>query len=139
MKQTEDLLFAWLALSNTICNERLVSDMPFNEALICNLLDRSGSEGMYAAQLCAQIGMLKSQMNRTLNSMEQKQLIRRERSQTDRRQVRVFLRQNSLYENQHRKSIALVKKIIEQYGKERAVALTHELHAIAGIAREVLS
>lgn len=139
MKQTEDLLFAWLSLSNTICNERLVSDMPFNEALICNLLDRNGGDGMYAAQLCAQTGMLKSQMNRTLNSMEQKNLIRRERSQTDRRQVRVFLTQNSLYENQHRKSIELVKKIIEQYGKERAAALTHELYAIAGIAREVLS
>lgn len=35
----EELLSAWLRLSNTICNERIVTQLPYNEALICNILN----------------------------------------------------------------------------------------------------
>ncbi len=36
----EELLEAWLRLSTILCNDRIVSEMPYNEALICNILHR---------------------------------------------------------------------------------------------------
>ena len=36
----EDLLSAWLRLGAVIDNQRLVSDLPFNEAMVCGLLLR---------------------------------------------------------------------------------------------------
>ena len=34
----ERLLSAWLTLSSTLWNERIVTGMTFNEAFVCNLL-----------------------------------------------------------------------------------------------------
>ena len=36
----ERLLSAWLTLSSTLWNERIVTGMTFNEAFVCNLLSR---------------------------------------------------------------------------------------------------
>ncbi len=69
----ERLLCAWLRLTTVISNERVVTAMPYNEALICNILDQE-ADGvpLTATDLCEKTKMLKSQMNRTLNSMEKK-------------------------------------------------------------------
>lgn len=83
----EELLEAWLRLSTILCNDRIVSEMPYNEALICNILyrrQRQDKKGTTTAtDLCRQTKMLKSQMNRTLQSMEDKKIITRRRSDTD--------------------------------------------------------
>ena len=42
MKDTnEKILDAWVQLIMAVNSERLVTDMPFNEAVICNLLYRN--------------------------------------------------------------------------------------------------
>ena len=93
----EEVLDAWLRLTTAISNAKLVSDMPYNEALICNLLYNSQKQQpdipLTATDLCKTTQILKSQMNRTLQSMEDKGLIERERSTLDKRQV--FLRLNT--------------------------------------------
>ena len=99
----EELLGAWLKLSVAINNEKVVSDMPYNEALICNILYRNQIHDplkkLTATDLCNATKMQKSQMNRTLNNMEEKSLIVRERSELDKRQVFVSLNmeQNEIY------------------------------------------
>ena len=40
----EKVLGAWLKLSTTICNERIVSELPFNESFICGILHRNAVE-----------------------------------------------------------------------------------------------
>ena len=72
----EEVLDAWLRLTTAISNTKLVSDMPYNEALICNLLYNSQKQQpdmpLTATDLCKKTQMLKSQMNSTLQSMDDK-------------------------------------------------------------------
>lgn len=140
----EKLLNTWLQLSTCINNERVVSDLSFNESLICNVLYRyqmqTPDQKLTATDLCQTTKMLKSQMNRTLNSLEKKGLIARERSTQDKRQVFVTLKANqvTVYENQHYKILELVDTIIEQLGVENTKQTIHLLSQITNIANEVL-
>lgn len=137
----ERLLSAWLQLSILISNERVVEDMPFKEALICNILSKEGENRLTATDLCEKTKTLKSQMNRVLNSMEEKGLIYRERSTEDKRQVYVRLNweQSAAYQKEHKKNLQLVNAIIDKLGKEKAESMIEDLEAISAIAEEVLS
>ncbi|MCH5275069.1 MAG: MarR family transcriptional regulator [Lachnospiraceae bacterium] len=137
----ERLLSAWLQLSVQIINERVVSDMPFNEALVCNLLSKANDSRLTATDLCEKTRILKSQMNRILNSLEEQGLIYRERSTADKRQVYVMLNKekSGLYEREHTKNLQLVNRIIEKLGREKAESLIGDLAAISAITEEVFS
>lgn len=174
----EDLLEAWLRLSTTVVNPRIVSALTYGESLVCNVLyqGRSGAgacaeplgardgldghEGatsggapalvgrvpdapsaMTATELCRLTGILKSQMNRILTSLERKGIVSRRRSEADRRCVLVSMSdsQAALYEEQHRQIIAVVAGIIDEMGPERvrqAVDVLGELSAAAGCSLE---
>ena len=136
----ERLLSAWLQLSIQISNDRVVSDMPFKEALICNILSKESGRRLTATDLCERTKTLKSQMNRVLNSMEEKGLIYRERSTEDKRQIYVTLNweQSEAYQKEHRKNLQLVNAVIDRLGKEKAESMIEDLAAIAAIAEEVL-
>ena len=56
----EELLSAWLRLSSTIDNQRLVRGMSFNEALVCNLMVHARRQGrtLTARDLCQDSGIL---------------------------------------------------------------------------------
>ena len=68
----EQILDAWIQLTTVIDNNRIVSEMPLNEALICRILSERGEKNITATYLCELTKMQKSQMNRTLTSMEEK-------------------------------------------------------------------
>ena len=89
----EELLAAWLRLGSIIDNQRLVSELPFNEAMVCGLILRAQENGdaLTARDLCAQTRILKSQMNAILHSLEKKGFLQRKRSQKDLRQIELFL------------------------------------------------
>lgn len=129
----ENLLDVWLDLTAILNNERMVSTMSFNEAFVCNLLYHALEEGMdnlTATELCAKTRMLKSQMNRVLNELEEKGLIRRERSSRDRRKVYIQLNEEgaSSFLEQHREIIAFVNRLITCMGEEKSIQLTQLLH-----------
>lgn len=142
--RNEALLKAWLRLSVGINNERLVSDMPYNESLICNILywnTLNHPDGeITATDLCHRTKMLKSQMNRTLNNMEKKQLIVRERSEKDKRQIliRLDMSQIELYHTQHLKIMELVSKIAEKLGTDTTDEAIRVCNLIADTVTEVL-
>ena len=48
----ERLLSAWLTLSSTLWNERVVSGMTFNEAFVCNLLSHQAQEALNYVDSC---------------------------------------------------------------------------------------
>lgn len=141
----EQILNAWLKLSTTICNERIVSDLPFNESYICGILHHNATEHpekkMTATELCEETNMQKSLMNRTLNSMEEKGLISRKRSEKDKRQVFVSLNiENAgIYERQHKKILDFVDTVLEKVGKEKAEEIIQLFTLISNKAKEVLN
>lgn len=140
----EELLSAWLRLSTTIVNNKVVSDMPYNESLICNILYRNQlhhpEQRLTATDLCNETKMLKSQMNRTLNQMEEKRLILRERSDRDKRQVFVTLDMDnaSSYQQQHEKILQIADAIIEKTGNEKALEIISLFETISDIAEGII-
>lgn len=140
----ELLLDAWLRVSATLWNERLVTEMPFHEAMICNLLSRKAEEepGSYytATALCDRTKLLKSQMNRVLGSMEAKGYIRRFRSEEDRRQLFLVLEETGFeaYRGEHARVRVLLEQLVDKLGVAEALQAAESLHKIAWAAEEIL-
>ncbi len=141
----EQLLDAWLSLSTTIINDKVVSEMPYNESLICNILYKnqllSPANKMTATDLCNETKMLKSQMNRTLNSMEAQNLISRERSASDKRQVFVTFRPEhaAAYQKQHEKILQLADAVIEKLGTQKTEETIALFHMISDTVGEIIA
>ena len=140
----EKLLDAWLKLTTAIVNERVVSDLPYNESVICNILYKNHREtpdqAVTATDLCQKMKMQKSQMNRTLSGMEEKKMISRERSKTDKRQVLVRLNMDQLevYQRQHEQILALIDRLLAQIGPEKAEDIVDMFTQIANTAEEII-
>ncbi|MBR6665664.1 MAG: MarR family transcriptional regulator [Lachnospiraceae bacterium] len=142
-KINEDLLDAWLRLSIAVNNPRLVTEITYNESLICNILYKHAhsekATPLTATDLCRMTNMLKSQMNRTLNQLEEKNLISRERSTTDKRQVYVTmnLQQCHIYETQHKQILSILDAVISKLGYERSRDAIRILNAISEVAEQL--
>ena len=95
MQLNEMLLDVWLQLCSIINNDRMVQILPFNEAFVCNLLNRERalhpSNYLTDTDLCRKTGLYKSQMNAILTSLEAKNLICRVRSTQDKRKIFITL------------------------------------------------
>ena len=141
----EELLHAWLKLSTSIINNRVVSDLSYNESLVCNLLYHtyltSPDSLLTATDLCTETNMLKSQMNRTLNSLEKKNIITRTRSSNDKRQVLVQFNLDSAdtYLKQHQEILSLLDTIIDRLGIEKTQETIQLFHSICAIADTAIS
>lgn len=142
-KINEDLLDAWLRLSISVNNPRLVTEITYNESLICNILYKhahsQAKAPLTATDLCKMTNMLKSQMNRTLNQLEEKKLISRERSTRDKRQVFVTMnmQQCHIYESQHKQILSILDAVIGKLGKERSQDAIKILNDISEIAEQL--
>lgn len=139
----ESLLNAWLRLSTSVVNTRWVSEMSYNESLICNILyqhlRQNPEQKITATDLCRETKMLKSQMNRTLNLLESRNIIRKERSSEDKRQVWISLDwdQAELYKSQHERILKLVDTVIEKIGEEDAIAAVEIITKLSDVADDV--
>lgn len=138
----EQLLNAWISLNLAIGMERHVSEMPFNESMICNILymcKLNNSPLMTASKLCDVMHMHKSQMNRTLNTMEEKGYIYRIRDDKDKRKVYVNLNYDnlSLYKKQHKRLINKIHGFIEKYGEDKTENIIELFKQLSSICKEV--
>lgn len=138
----EDLLSAWLKIGVVVDNQRLVSDLPFNETLVCGLLLRAQEEGhcLTASELCAQTRILKSQMNVILRSLEKKGFLLRKRSPSDLRRVDLSLLPEGIahYQESHRKTLALVDRLIDAVGPTSIRTLVPLLLQVADSFDQIL-
>ena len=138
----EDLLSAWLRLGTVIDNQRLVSALPFNEAMVCGLLLRAQEAGqlLTASDLCSRTHILKSQMNAILNSLEKKGFLLRQRSQHDLRRVDLSLLPFGVdcYQESHRRTLALVDRLITLMGQETVKTLVPLLFQAADSFERIL-
>lgn len=135
--QSERLLAAWLRLSGIINNQRLVKGLSFNQALVCGLLARAQGEGrsLTAKELCRETRILKSQMNTIVRSLERAGYLQGQPSVQDRRQVELRLLPEGMaaYQASHRRSLAMVDRLIASLGREQAELLIPMLRQAADI------
>lgn len=138
---SEALVQAWLALSSTVWNRRMVSGMRFNEAYICGILSHQPEDApCTAAQLCRITGLLRSQMNQLLSGMERTGYILRERSQADRREVLLRLSDKGRadYQKEHGEILAMVGLLTERVGAQETEALAAQISSVSRILRDIL-
>lgn len=147
-KINEELLSAWLRLSNTICNERIVTQLPYNEALVCNILYNQRNEHpdqyLTATDLCEKTRISKSLMNRILNNLEKKGFIFKQRSEEDKRNVYVFFNERyiSVYEKGHNEVLEVVDSIVDRLEERMGANKTKEIvdifNTISDVSLEVI-
>lgn len=128
----EELLTVWLRLTNVIDNQRLADGLPYNEALVCGLL---AGGCRTAGDLCAETRILKSQMTAILHSLEAKGIVRRQRSQHDKRCVELHLLPEGAarYAAGHRQTLELVDRLICAMGEEKIRILLPLLRQVTEI------
>lgn len=138
--ERESLLDAWISLTTIINNDRLVSVLPYNEAVVCRILLHHVDEDITATELCKIMNMQKSQMNHTLAAMEHKKLIVRKRCTSDKR--RVFIRLNEaemdVYNRQHAQVMQIVENLIATLGEEQTKQVIKLLRVLADTANNEL-
>lgn len=125
----EGLLMAWLRMSMNIRGNRILDKLSFNEIVVCSVLYtrmQEGLEPLTATHLCNHMKLLKSQLNKVLNSMEQKKLIERVRSDKDKRMVYIMLCKENLhiYLEEHQKVMHIVHEICSRLGEEKTMQLS---------------
>ena len=92
LKLQEDLLYAWMEMSVFIRGNRILTDLSFNEVMICGMLYRQkNNTPLTATELGERTNLLKSQINHILTDMEKRGLVQRTRSTADKRVVYVPL------------------------------------------------
>ena len=139
----EALLNSWLRLSTSINNPRLVSEMTYNESLVCNILYQQShdatSQAITATDLCRKTNMLKSQMNRTLTQLESKDMITHQRSEKDKRQIFITmnLEQCHSYEQQHERILKILDEVIHKLGDEKSKTAIEIFNDISNIAEDL--
>lgn len=141
----ETLLSAWLRVSTSIINTRVVNELPYNEALVCNVLYENNchkdSHPLTATDLCNKTNMLKSQMNRTLNLLESRGIITRKRSETDKRQVYIMFDMETAgpYKTQHERILQLLDEVISRLGEDKTQEVIKTLTAVVDIANDIIN
>ena len=138
----DKLLDAWLNLTSTLWNTRLVTSMTFNEAHVLGILLRHDSDAspMTATDLIRRTRLLKSQMNKILTSLEKQGFISRNRASVDKRMIHIHLTQEGRYAylNQHKGIEAILAILIERFGEERALSVAEDLREITVILDEIV-
>ena len=139
----EELLNTWLRLSTAINNPRLVSELTYNESLVCNILYQHSHnepvQPLTATDLCRMTNMLKSQMNRTLTQLEDKNMITRKRSDIDKRQILITMNmeQCHTYERQHQQILRILDAVIHRLGITKTHTAIELFNDISNIAERL--
>ncbi len=115
-----DLIQAWVQLSCILRNSRFTKALPYNEAIVMLQLYQAGDRPITIKQITEQTHMLKSQVNRTINSLEEKGLLERCEPEGDRRLGHVRMRNDhlALFLQVHNESLQIAKEIGTIIGPE---------------------
>ena len=138
MALKEDVILSWIRLTGILKNTRLTQGMIYNEAIVMLLVNRKYQEdgiGLVSFRdIAKETKMLKSLVNRTLDSLVEKGLLTRSDGEIDRRTTYVRPVPENLehYLTVHQHTLDMVERIIHIIGEEDAEAfirLTNKLVA----------
>lgn len=137
---SEQLLDAWLRMSLCIRGNRILNETTFNEAAICHLLRNADCSGMTASQLCGYTKLQKSQMNRELNGLESRGLIRRSADPKDKRKTLIWLTDegDALYCQEHDRVLNIFGNITDELGNREAAMLASALSIATNVAEKTI-
>ena len=95
---------------------------------------------MTATDLIARTHLLKSQMNKLLTALEGKGYITRERALEDKRRIEIRLTAEgeAAYREEHRGVDAILSRLLDQLGEERALHIAGEINAVITALDDIL-
>ena len=138
----DQLLDAWLNLTSTLWNTRLVSSLPYNEAHVMGILLRRNTQEdpMTATDLIKRTRLLKSQMNKVLTRLEERGYITRVRSAQDKRMIHVQLTEEgkTAYLAEHKGVEAILQQLIGRIGADRALSVAKDLSEIIDVLDSIV-
>ncbi|MGI6754860.1 MAG: MarR family winged helix-turn-helix transcriptional regulator [Atopobiaceae bacterium] len=139
---SEALFEAWLRIAPYVSNLHLGSNFTKNETRICYALYRQQkidpTVQLTPTAIADITKIRKSQVNRNLNQLERKNIVRRERSVHDRRQVFVHfnLEHADVFQNAYTKAFGILDKLVEEIGIDDAQKLTDLLNRVSMFVEE---
>ena len=125
----EALLSAWMQMSVCIRGNRILSQLSFNEIMLCGILYRQQEAALpplTATELGDATKLLKSQINHILTNMEKNGIVRRERGTVDKRVIHVHLTEHGreLYAKEHAHVMEIMSFVHSNLGNEDTHRLT---------------
>ena len=115
----EELIRAWIKITSIIKNNRIFENVSYNEAIILNLVYQKfkNGDGIYVQDIIKYTKMLKSLVNRTLNSLSEKGFINKVQ---DKNKLIVYFNEakKSDYLKIHEHTLEYMHPIVEKIGKE---------------------
>ncbi len=133
----EALITAWVKLTGVLKNTRITQGMIYNEAVVMNIVYRklcADGEGLTSfKEIAGETRMLKSLVNRTIDSLVAKGFLLRCDGEVDRRTsyVRPVKENLEPFLEVHRRSLALAHRAAETIGREDAEAFLRIAEKIA--------
>ncbi len=128
MNKKEELLYSWVKLSTIIKNNRITKGLMYNEAIIMlfvyNKYQKDRNSAISIKEIINETKMLKSLVNRTVNSLEKKGLLVKCQVGNDKRLVYVKCVEKNLdiFLKVHNSSLNIASKIIEVIGEDNVNA-----------------
>lgn len=124
----DELLVAWVRLSAMLKNHRITKGLMYNEAAVmleAYLRYLDGGDGLISVkELLEKTRMLKSQLNRTVNSLEKKGLITKVHCEYDKRMlyIRCVEEKLDVFLSVHEQSLVLANRVVSIIGEDDTAA-----------------
>ncbi len=132
----EDIITAWVKLTGALKNTRITQGMIYNEAIVMNLVYNryaEDGEGLVSfKEIVERTHMLKSLVNRTIDSLVQKGCLEKIDGK-DKRTTYVRAKNFDVFMEEHKKTLSLVKCIVDTIGEEDARAFIRLADKIAAL------
>ena len=140
-QKMEDLLDAWMQMSIGIKGNRILKDFSFNEMVACRILYRAEQEGkeITATDLCREMRLLKSQVNKVLTDMEKRGLIYKHRDEQDKRRVFIRMREEGrpVYLAEHAHVMSLIGLICDRLEEQEVDILIEKMGKVVAAMEEI--
>lgn len=140
-KMMEELLDAWMGMAMGIRGNRILKNLSFNEMVVCRILYQAERENreVTATDICARSRLLKSQVNKLLNDMENNCIIERHRDQNDKRRILITLSEKNrgVYLEEHDHVMEILKKISRQFDREETEFLIEKMRKVVTLMDEL--
>ena len=98
----------------------MFSKLSYNEQTICSILIHSEKK-CTATDLIQKTGLLKSQMNKIISQLEEKNVVQRNRNLEDKRKITIFITDygKELYQKEHQSVLEIGKLVTNSLGEEK--------------------
>lgn len=120
MEVSEELIKTWNQISYALKPSRMFSKLSYNEQTICSILIHNEKK-CTATDLIQKTGLLKSQMNKIISQLEEKNVIQRNRNLEDKRKITIFITDygKELYQKEHQSVLEIGKLVTNSLGEEK--------------------